>query len=127
MQLMLKYLEQTYGVLSKLPDSRLQVLHELRDQFPGQLGALDALEFFCHVRPWYEPCLLSDLVTVGGDLTLFNPDSQKVSATLKLKEMVKPLVLPGEPLYYRVVHGRFYVYYQSLCGSRYLCNLKEPA
>lgn len=127
MQPMLNYLEQKYGVLSKLPKSRLDVLHELKDQFPGQLGALDALDFFCHVHPWYEPCSLSDLVTEGGDLTLFNPDSQKVSATPKLKEMVKPLVIPDEPLYFRVVNGRFYVYYQRLCGSKYLCNLKEQA
>ena len=125
MQTMLKYLEQKYGVLSKLPKSRLDVLHELKDQFPGHFGGLDALDFFCHVHPWYESCALSDLViTGGGDLTLFNPDSQEVSATPKLKEMLEPLVLPNEPLYFRVINGRFYVYYQSLCGSKYLCNLE---
>ena len=120
MQLMLNYLEQHYGVLSKLPDSRLDVLNELKDQFPGQLGALDALDFFCHTHPWYEPCTLVDQ-------TLYNPSAVKVQITDKLKEMIKPLVLPHEPLYFRVVHGRFYVYYQNLCGSRYLCNLKEEA
>lgn len=125
MQRMLNYLEQKYGVLSKLPKRRLDVLHELKDQFPGQFGSLDALDFFCHVHPWYGPCALSDLVTAGGDITLFNPDGQKVSVTPKLKEMLEPLVLPDEHLYFRVVHSRFYVYYQSLCGNRFLCNLKE--
>ena len=125
MQLMLNYLEQKYGVLSKLPNSRLDVLHELKDHFPGQLGALDALDFFCHTHPWYEPCTLAELVTEGGDQTLYNPSAIKVQITDKLKEMIEPLVLPHEPLYFRVVHGRFYVYYQNLCGSRYLCKLKE--
>lgn len=127
MQPMLNYLDQKYGVLSKLPNSRLDVLNELKDQFPGQLGALDALDFFCHTHPWYDPCTLAELATEGGDQTLYNPSAIKVKITPKLRTMIKPLVLPHEPLYFRVVHGRFYVYYQNLCGSRYLCNLKEAA
>ena len=127
MQPMLNYLEQKYGVLSKLPNSRLDVLNELKDNFPGQLGSLDALDFFCHTHPWYEPCTLVELATEGVDQTLYNPAAIKVKITDKLKEMIKPLVLPDEHLYFRVVHGRFYVYYQSLCGNRFLCNLKEQA
>lgn len=125
MQLMLNYLEQNYGVLSKLPNSRLDVFNELKDHFPGQLGALDVLDFFCHTHPWYEPCALAELVAEGVGQTLYNPSAIKVKITDKLKEMIQPLVLPDEPLYFRVAHGRFYVCYRSLCGSKYLCNLKE--